>query len=224
MTETTPHESGVDGRAIAKRAAFFVVVAVAAVVGISALPGVDEVRDRLAGADPRWLVAVAACAIASMLGFVRALWAVFDRVVPWRRALVLGLPSRARTSCCPPAARAGRPSARSSCAGRRARRDRRPAPRGAVPRHERGRLRRPGHRRDGEAIGLLPGDAPLFATLLPARRRGRDRPARRLCPAPGRRPGPHAEGRSARSSGACGASSTTACGRPWSSSATATAS
>src|SRR4029079_1851993 len=91
VTETTPHESGVDGRAIAKRAAFFVVVAVAAVVGISALPGVDEVRDHLAGADPRWLVAVAACAIGSMLGFVRALWAVFDRVVPWRRALVLGL-------------------------------------------------------------------------------------------------------------------------------------
>src|SRR5919107_4340566 len=26
-----------------------------------------------------------------MLGFVRALWAVFDRIVPWRRALVLGL-------------------------------------------------------------------------------------------------------------------------------------
>ena len=27
----------------------------------------------------------------SMLGFVRALWSVFDRVMPWRRALVLGL-------------------------------------------------------------------------------------------------------------------------------------
>jgi uncharacterized membrane protein YbhN (UPF0104 family) len=26
-----------------------------------------------------------------MLGFVRALWAAFDRIVPWRRALVLGL-------------------------------------------------------------------------------------------------------------------------------------
>src|SRR4051794_41208674 len=25
-----------------------------------------------------------------MLGFVRALWAVFDRVIPWRRALALG--------------------------------------------------------------------------------------------------------------------------------------
>ena len=26
-----------------------------------------------------------------MLGFVRALWSVFDRVMPWRRALVLGM-------------------------------------------------------------------------------------------------------------------------------------
>jgi uncharacterized membrane protein YbhN (UPF0104 family) len=84
-------ESGVDGRAIARRVALFAVVAVVAAVGISALPGVDDVRDRLAGADTRWLVATAGCAVGSMLGFVRALWAVFDRVVPWRRALVLGL-------------------------------------------------------------------------------------------------------------------------------------
>jgi uncharacterized membrane protein YbhN (UPF0104 family) len=90
-TDRAGTESGVDGRAIARRVALFVVVAVVAAVGISALPGVDDVRDRLAGADPRWLVAAAACAIGSMLGFVRALWAVFDRVVPWRRALVLGL-------------------------------------------------------------------------------------------------------------------------------------
>jgi uncharacterized membrane protein YbhN (UPF0104 family) len=34
---------------------------------------------------------MAACAVGSMLGFVRSLWAVFDRAVPWRRALVLGL-------------------------------------------------------------------------------------------------------------------------------------
>jgi uncharacterized membrane protein YbhN (UPF0104 family) len=90
VTDTTT-DSGVDVRAIARRAAFLAVLAVAAAVGISALPGVDEVRDRLADADPRWLLAAAACELASMLGFVRALWAAFDRVVPWRRALVLGL-------------------------------------------------------------------------------------------------------------------------------------
>jgi uncharacterized membrane protein YbhN (UPF0104 family) len=84
-------EAGLDVRAIAKRGALFAVIAVAAAVGIGALPGVGEVRERLASADPRWLVAAAACAVGSMLGFVRALWAAFDRIVPWRRALVLGL-------------------------------------------------------------------------------------------------------------------------------------
>jgi uncharacterized protein (TIRG00374 family) len=84
------HESGIDGRAIAKRAGFFVAVAVIAVVGLAALPGIDEVRSELSSADPKWLVAVAACELMSMLGFVRALWSAFDRVMPWRRALVLG--------------------------------------------------------------------------------------------------------------------------------------
>ena len=90
MTDTT-NDTGVDVRAIARRAGLFAVIAVAAAISISALPGVDEVRDRLTGADPRWLAAAAACSIGSMLGFVRALWAAFDRIVPWRRALVLGL-------------------------------------------------------------------------------------------------------------------------------------
>ncbi|WP_306765001.1 lysylphosphatidylglycerol synthase domain-containing protein [Solirubrobacter soli] len=63
----------------------------AAVALIWSLPGVDEIRDRFASADPKWLVAAAVCRLMSMLGFVRALWSVFDRVMPWRRALELGL-------------------------------------------------------------------------------------------------------------------------------------
>src|SRR4051794_26594455 len=84
------HGSGVDRRAIAKRAAFFVGVAALAVVALAALPGIDEVRTELSSADPVWLVAVAACALGSMFGFVRALWSAVDRVMPWRRAVVLG--------------------------------------------------------------------------------------------------------------------------------------
>jgi uncharacterized membrane protein YbhN (UPF0104 family) len=84
-------DTRIDGRAIAKRGAFFAVVLVLVVVGVSTLPGIGDVRDRLSDADPRWLVVVVACAIGSMLGFVRTLWAAFDRVLPWRRALVLGL-------------------------------------------------------------------------------------------------------------------------------------
>jgi uncharacterized membrane protein YbhN (UPF0104 family) len=48
------------------------------------------VRDRLSSGKPGWIAVAAACSLASMFGFVRALWAAFDRLVPWRRALVLG--------------------------------------------------------------------------------------------------------------------------------------
>jgi uncharacterized membrane protein YbhN (UPF0104 family) len=161
--------SGVDGRAIARRGALFAVIAVAAAVGIGALPGVDEVRDRLTGADPRWLVAVAACAVGSMFGFVRALWAVFDRIVPWRRALVLGLAEQGANVLLP-AGGAGGP-AFGAYVMRRV----------GVP----GDLAAQRHAAlflatsavgffalvlagTGEAIGLLPGDVSLAASALPA--------------------------------------------------------
>ena len=44
----------------------------------------------LSSADPKWLAACAFCELMSMFGFVRALWSAFDRVMPWRRAVVLG--------------------------------------------------------------------------------------------------------------------------------------
>ena len=65
-------------------------MAVVGIVALATLPGVDEVRDRLSSADPGWIAVAGGCELVSMLGFVRALWAAFDRVVPWRRALVLG--------------------------------------------------------------------------------------------------------------------------------------
>ena len=171
MTETPPStaDAGLDVRGIAKRGALFAAVAVVLVVGISALPGVDDVRDRFANADARWLAAAAACRIASMLGFVRALWAVFDRVVPWRRALVLGLAEQGANVLLP-AGGAGGPAF------------------GALVMR---RIGVPGELADqrhaalflatsaagffalvlfgaGEAIGVLPGDVPLVGTALPA--------------------------------------------------------
>jgi uncharacterized membrane protein YbhN (UPF0104 family) len=68
-----------------------VVVIVVAVLLILSLPGINEIRDRFSNANPWWLVAAAGCRLMSMLGFVRALWSVFDRVMPWRRAFILGL-------------------------------------------------------------------------------------------------------------------------------------
>ncbi len=84
-------ERGLDLGAAARRGALFAVVAVVVAIAISTLPGVGDVRNRLQDADIAWLAGVVALAIGSMLGYVRALWAVFDRVVPWLRALVLGL-------------------------------------------------------------------------------------------------------------------------------------
>jgi uncharacterized membrane protein YbhN (UPF0104 family) len=168
VNETTS-ESGVDVRSIARRAAFFAVVAAGAVLLIGALPGVDEVRDRLANADPRWIAAAAACELGSMLGFVRALWAAFDRIVPWRRALVLGFAEQGANVLLP-AGGAGGP-AFGTLVMRRA----------GVP----GDLAAERHAAlflttsavgffalvlagTGEAVGILPGDASLAATALPA--------------------------------------------------------
>jgi uncharacterized membrane protein YbhN (UPF0104 family) len=86
---TTDH--GLDLGGAVKRAAFFVVVAAIAIALILTLPGVGEIRDRLANATHGWIALAALCSILSMLGFVRALWSAFDRVMAWRRALVLGL-------------------------------------------------------------------------------------------------------------------------------------
>jgi uncharacterized membrane protein YbhN (UPF0104 family) len=69
---------------------FFVVVIGVVIALLATLPGVDEVRDRLSSGKPAWIAAAAACSLLSMFGFVRALWAAFDRLVPWRRALILG--------------------------------------------------------------------------------------------------------------------------------------
>jgi uncharacterized membrane protein YbhN (UPF0104 family) len=169
QTPDTSTESGVDVRAIARRAALFALLAVVAGVGISALPGVGEVRDRLADADPRWLMAAAACELLSMLGFVRALWAAFDRAVPWRRALVLGLAEQGANVLLP-AGGAGGP-AFGTFVMRKV----------GVP----GDLAAQRHAAlflatsavgffalvlfgTGEAIGLLPGDVSLAASALPA--------------------------------------------------------
>jgi uncharacterized membrane protein YbhN (UPF0104 family) len=83
-------ESGIDVGRLARRAGGFLVVAAICVAALLTLPGVDDLRDRLANADPAWIAVVAACSLGSMLGFVRALWAAFDRAVRWRRAVVLG--------------------------------------------------------------------------------------------------------------------------------------
>src|SRR4051794_17119741 len=169
MSSTHEREPGFDGKAIAKRAAFFVVVAVIAGVGLAALPGVDEVRDKLSSANPAWIAAVAFCAFNSMMGFVRALWSAFDRVMPFRRAIVLGFAEQGANVLLP-AGGAGGPAFGAFVMRRL-----------GVPADLAGQrhaalflatsavtffaLVFAGF---GESIGLLPGDVALAWTLLPA--------------------------------------------------------
>lgn len=80
-----------DTRRIVRRVGLFAVIAVVVIVLVATLPGVGQVRDRLSGADLRWIAVVAACSVGSVLAYVAALLGAFDRVVPWRRGLVLGL-------------------------------------------------------------------------------------------------------------------------------------
>lgn len=76
---------------VLRRIALFVGVAVVVVLLVATLPGIGEVRDRLRSAQPGWIAVAAGCSVASVLGFVAALIGAFDRVVPVRRGLVLGL-------------------------------------------------------------------------------------------------------------------------------------
>jgi uncharacterized membrane protein YbhN (UPF0104 family) len=87
-----PEEAGAatDARGMRARVGLLFAFAALALVLVLTLPGIGEVRDRLGSARPGWLAAAAVCELVSMLGFVRTLWAAFDRLVPWRRAVVLG--------------------------------------------------------------------------------------------------------------------------------------
>jgi len=80
---------------ITRRVVALVVFAAVAVLAVWTLPGIDDVRDRFAKAQPGWIAVTGLCSLISMFGFVRALWSAFDRLVPWRRAVVLGFAEQA---------------------------------------------------------------------------------------------------------------------------------
>ena len=144
---------------------FLVVVALA----VATLPGVGEVRERLAAADVGWLAVAALCALASMLGFAAALWDAFERMLPWRRAIELGFAEQA-TNVLLPAGGAGGP-ALGVVVMRRAG----VPPRLAADRHAVLFLATSAASFAGligagvlASVGVLPADAPLLATVLPA--------------------------------------------------------
>ncbi len=71
-------------------------ILVALVAGaVIALPGLDEFRSRLAGADPRLIVAAALLEVGSCLAFVAAFRGVFSRGLSWRFSYEVGMAEQA---------------------------------------------------------------------------------------------------------------------------------
>ena len=60
-------------------------------VAVSSMPGLDELRHRLADAAPGWLVVALALEAASCLAFVAAFRGVFSRRLPWRFSYEVGM-------------------------------------------------------------------------------------------------------------------------------------
>ncbi|MBI5104658.1 MAG: flippase-like domain-containing protein, partial [Solirubrobacterales bacterium] len=75
--------AALDARHLGRRIAQLVVLGAVSLLAISTLPGLGEVRERFAGADPAWLVLAAGLEAASMLGFVAAFRGVFCRRMGW---------------------------------------------------------------------------------------------------------------------------------------------
>ncbi len=85
------HGTLFDTRGVLRRIGLFVLIAVVAAGLLAVLPGVGEVRGRLRDANLRWIAAVAAASIGSVVAYIAALLGAFDRVVPWKRGVALGL-------------------------------------------------------------------------------------------------------------------------------------
>jgi uncharacterized membrane protein YbhN (UPF0104 family) len=91
-----PHESAAvdllsDRRRLALRLGIVAAVLVTLGLAVASLPGLGEVRDRLATASPAWLVVALALQAASCLAFVAALRGVFCRRLPWRLSYAVGM-------------------------------------------------------------------------------------------------------------------------------------
>src|SRR3954454_13746921 len=82
---------------VAELAAVIAVVAIA----IGSLPGLDEVQERLAGAEPLWLVALAAAELASCAGYLLAFRGTFCTQMPWGLTYDIAMAELAANSLLP---------------------------------------------------------------------------------------------------------------------------
>ncbi len=89
IPEPLPRDLGVGG--FARRAAGLVLVGLVVALLISTLPGLDEVRERFANAEPVWLVALFFLEVASCLSYVVAFRGVFCTRLGWRFSYEIGM-------------------------------------------------------------------------------------------------------------------------------------
>jgi uncharacterized protein (TIRG00374 family) len=82
---------------VAEVAAVIAVVAIA----ISALPGLDEVKARLAGAAPGWIVAVVLAEVGSCAGYLLAFRSTFCSGMSWRLSYDIAMAELAANSLLP---------------------------------------------------------------------------------------------------------------------------
>jgi uncharacterized protein (TIRG00374 family) len=89
LPEPLPRQLSAGG--FARRAGGLVLVGVIVALLISTLPGLDQVRERFAHADPGWLVALFFLEVASCLSYVVAFRGVFCTRLGWRFSYEIGM-------------------------------------------------------------------------------------------------------------------------------------
>jgi uncharacterized protein (TIRG00374 family) len=88
-------------RHIAIRVAEITAVIAVVAIAISALPGLDQVRDRLSGADPVWLAGAALAEVASCLGYMLVFRATFCPQMSWGLTYDISMAEQAANSLLP---------------------------------------------------------------------------------------------------------------------------
>jgi len=71
------------------------------VIAINALPGLDEVRSRLAGVGFGWIVAVVLAEVGSCLGYLLAFRSTFCAGMSWRLSYDIAMAEQAANSLLP---------------------------------------------------------------------------------------------------------------------------
>jgi uncharacterized protein (TIRG00374 family) len=88
-------------RHLAVRAVEIVAVIALVAVAITALPGLDEVRARLAGVQPGWVVALCLAEVSSCLGYVLVFRSTFCPQMPWTLSYDIAMAELAANSLLP---------------------------------------------------------------------------------------------------------------------------